>query len=285
MISLSTIADHPPQRKALLLGFAGVGSVAALLYPAVTSATVLALLAIIGITSFGVSFVCLNSYLPDLGRGGVKVRAAHRRLEEEVDRLATEREQAGGGSSRADERPGLMLPGVEFAAGQENDDNQREGAPLLEDERLTSQMHDERLASLEHAHAAARSAYTATVSLFGIAIGYGGGTLLYIPAFFLVSALKGSTFSLRLVVGLSGAMWLLATTPALLWLGSAKPTGIHSARLAWRHEVARSWRNLARMVRAREMRRLANLFCFLLAWFFFSDGARGIDIEILTCPS
>jgi UMF1 family MFS transporter len=240
----------------------------------VTSASLLALLAIIGITSFGVSFVCLNSYLPDLGRGGVEVRAAQRRLEEEAERLATEREQAGGGSSRADERPGLMLPGVEFAAGQQGGDDEREGAPLLEDEVLTGQMHDERLAALQQALAAARSTYTATVSLFGIAIGYGGGTLLYIPAFFLVSALKGSTFSLRLVVGLSGAMWLVATTPALLWLGSAKPAGSRTAQLGWRHEVARSWRNLGRMVRPREVRRLANLFYFLLAWFFLSDGPQ-----------
>lgn len=172
-----------------------------------------------------------------------------------------------------------MLPGVEFAAGQQDDDDRQEAAPLLEDEVLTGQAHEARLTALQQAYIAALSLYTASVSLTGIAVGYGGGVLLYVPCFLLVSALDGSTLSLRLSVGLSGAMWLVATAPALVWLGDgsaskgAGATRSTGGAVGWRHEVAASWRNLGRMVRVREIKRLGNLFWFLLAWFFLSDGA------------
>lgn len=271
VISLSTIADRPSQRKRLLLAFALVGSLSALLYPVVTSASILALLAVVGITSFGISFVCLNSYLPDLGRGGVNVRAAKRRVDEEVERVAAGRQRVGGGVGGADDRPGLMLPGVEFASGSERVGE--EGAPLLEDEVLSHQVNDGRLEFLRQAHFASLSTYTSSVSLFGSAIGYGGGVLLYIPCFLLVTAMKGSTFSLRLSVGLSGAMWLIASTPALLWLGGIRGVQEGKGKIRWRKEVGRSWRNLGRMLRWSEIKRLSNLFWFLFAWFFLSDGA------------
>ncbi|EEY18845.1 conserved hypothetical protein [Verticillium alfalfae VaMs.102] len=70
VVSISCAADHGNFRKKLLLGFAWTGSVAVMMYIFVSANTYLfgALLAIVSNTSFGASFVLLNSFLPLLVR-------------------------------------------------------------------------------------------------------------------------------------------------------------------------------------------------------------------------
>ncbi|KAL1839523.1 hypothetical protein VTJ49DRAFT_1425 [Mycothermus thermophilus] len=70
VVSISCAADHGNYRKKLLLAFAWIGSGSVMLYIFVTKSLYLlgALLAIVSNTSFGASFVLLNSFLPLLVR-------------------------------------------------------------------------------------------------------------------------------------------------------------------------------------------------------------------------
>jgi len=70
IISISAAADHGHYRKTLLLVFAFIGAVATMLFlPVVPGIFMLgALLAIIANTSYGVTSVLLNSFLPLLVR-------------------------------------------------------------------------------------------------------------------------------------------------------------------------------------------------------------------------
>ena len=81
VVTMSGAADHGQYRKKLLLGFAGVGAVATMLFLFVTPSVYLlgSLWAILGNVCFGASFVLLNSFLPLMvryhpvvlfGRGG-----------------------------------------------------------------------------------------------------------------------------------------------------------------------------------------------------------------------
>jgi len=139
---------------------------------------------------------------------------------------------------------------------------------------------------------AARSEYDATlsratsrISSQGIALGYGAGIILLIIALIPVTLLHGSTFSLRLAIGLSGLWWMLFTIPAATWLpgriwpSKLGPDGTDDAWGArkseewsfWR-EVARAWKKLGNMLHWSEVRKLKNTFVYLAAWFLLSDG-------------
>ena len=61
---------------------------------------------------------------------------------------------------------------------------------------------------------------TSRISSLGIALGYGAGICLLIVALIPVTMLHGSTFALRLAIGLSGIWWAVFTVPAALWLPS-----------------------------------------------------------------
>ena len=69
VVSISSAADHGNYRKKLLLAFAWLGSACVMCYIFVSKSTYVlgALLAIVSNTSFGASFVLLNSFLPLLG--------------------------------------------------------------------------------------------------------------------------------------------------------------------------------------------------------------------------
>ncbi|CAG8543308.1 17330_t:CDS:2 [Dentiscutata erythropus] len=78
-ISIGATADHGAMRKTLLIIFALVGSVSAMLFLLVTPPMFLlvAIIAIIGNICFGASFVCFNGFLPVLARNhqdGRKIR-------------------------------------------------------------------------------------------------------------------------------------------------------------------------------------------------------------------
>ncbi|KAF7416303.1 Autophagy protein 22 [Pleurotus ostreatus] len=138
----------------------------------------------------------------------------------------------------------------------DNDDE----APLLpsDDQPNRSRTYDEEL-----------SRATARISSFGIALGYAAGITLLVVALFPVTKLRGSTFSLRLSIGLSGIWWALFSIPAALWLPGA--TGVEQPWSA-RSEIAASWKRLGGMLHPREIQRLKNTFKYLGAWFLLSDG-------------
>ncbi|KAG8994002.1 Autophagy protein 22 [Tulasnella sp. 427] len=250
VISMGGVADHPPHRKLVLLGFAALGSISATLFLPLPSSSPVwplsAILAILANVSFGASVVALNAYLPSLARSSPEVVAA----KTDAERLRTESHRD---SEEAAEKYQTLL-----------------------------------------------SRTTSRISSQGIAIGYAAGITLLLLALVPVTLLKGSTFSLRLAIGMSGIWWAVFTIPSWLWLpgGSGvskevgdgnreeeqgllsdgdsivEPPGTPEAAGEWtiRAEVAKSWRRLAEMLHPSEIRKLRNTFWFLSAWFLLSDG-------------
>ena len=115
-----------------------------------------------------------------------------------------------------------------------------------------------------------------------------------------VRAMKGSTDSLRLAVGLSGLWWALFSLPAAAWLPGASSTSspgatileesdldVTATRLVqeedWRmsREIVRAWKRLGQMLKWREIKRLRNTFVYLAAWFLLSDGFTTITSTAL----
>lgn len=172
---------------------------------------------------------------------------------------------------------------------QEADSN----APLIQ--RLPP---SEELESLKAQYDAELSRTTSRISSLGIALGYSGGIVLLLVALVPVTLLHGSTFALRLAIGLSGIWWALFSIPAALWLPSVGE-GDKGRRLgagggdvgdgwvddvvevqdvpsegewsAWK-EIVGAWKRLGSMLRWREIKKLRNTFKYLAAWFLLSDG-------------
>jgi hypothetical protein len=147
------------------------------------------------------------------------------------------------------------------------------------------------------------SEYTSRLSSLGVALGYAGGIFVLICVLVPVMLLEGSTFSLRLAIGVSGAWWLLWTFPAVRWLpdpsyyfGAAGRSVSHtsttsstmsdsSSGLAARRrrvmeqekfeiipDIKRSWVRLFGMLHHQEVRKLSETYKFLLGWFLLSDA-------------
>ena len=132
---------------------------------------------------------------------------------------------------------------------------------------------------------------TSRISSQGIAIGYSSGIALLMVALIPVTLMKGSTFSLRLAISMSGIWWLLFTIPAIFWLpggphwgrgSKSTSNGVNEDMASGEDEdeegwslgraVWNAWKRLGEMVRPSEMKRLKNTFWFLSAWFLLSDG-------------
>jgi len=129
---------------------------------------------------------------------------------------------------------------------------------------------------------------TSRISSFGIALGYGAGICLLIVALIPVTQLHGSTFSLRLAIGLSGIWWAVFTIPAAIWLpgsGVYRRGAVHLTNANSSHgqalddkewnlwkEIIAAWIRLGTMLRWTEIKHLRNTFKYLAAWFLLSDG-------------
>ena len=127
------------------------------------------------------------------------------------------------------------------------------------------------------AYVAALSRATSRISSQGIASGYIAGILLLLLALVPVTQMHGSTFSLRLAIGLSGVWWMLFSIPAAAWLpgASAYAFGRDGDGDKWTigAEVGAAWKHLGVMLRWSQVKRLQHTFRYLAAWFLLSDGA------------
>jgi Vacuole effluxer Atg22 like len=155
-----------------------------------------------------------------------------------------------------------------------------------------------KLKLLEAEYQTELSRATSRISSFGIALGYGAGICLLIVALIPVTQLHGSTFSLRLAIGLSGIWWAVFTIPAAVWLpgSSAYRRQVHltapssqdnngiPGRGEWNlwKEIIAAWIRLGNMLRWTEIKKLGNTFKYLAAWFLLSDGPLNSNILILT---
>lgn len=194
--------------------------------------------------------------------------------------MKTRIELDSGVAGREDE-PLLQSP-------DENEDNASE--PLLSSRHEASEQEVHPItagvATLSEAYNTALSRATSRISSQGIALGYAAGILLLVIALVPVTLLHGTTFSLRLAIGLSGIWWAVFSLPAAAWLPSGKKTkevrvegeeawgAEDDSKEEWStgKEIVKAWKRLGNMLRWREVKKLRNTFKFLAAWFLLSDG-------------
>lgn len=232
----------------MLLVFAGLGSLAATLFLALPSSSrfwmLSALLAICANVGFGASVVAMNAYLPSLARES----------EDVVQALAD-------------------VHAAEFTQ-QDETNTESNHQPDDADEPLLPSNDSSEVTDLKIHYEILLSRATSRISSLGIALGYAAGIVLLIVALVPVTKMHGSTFSLRLAIGLSGIWWALFSIPAALWLPRANGVDERESDDKWsfRREIWEAWKRLGQMLRWREMKKLRNTFWYLGAWFLLSDG-------------
>ena len=216
--------------------------------------------------------VAMNAYLPGLAREAPEVVNI---LEESAD----EQEGVQGeGEVGEEERDGIA------------DDVDHPSSPLISRPHLAQSVS----ADVRARYDAALSRTTSRISSLGIALGYGAGIFLLLVALVPVTMMHGSTFALRVAIGLSGVWWGLFSVPAWLWLpssASGAAGGVGEEEGVWddvgegegggerlkvhwdvKREIGAAWVRLGDMLRWREMKKLRNTFKYLAAWFLLSDG-------------
>ncbi|KAG6829680.1 hypothetical protein H0H92_003798 [Tricholoma furcatifolium] len=251
VISMGGIADHPPHRKLLLLSFALLGAVAAtvfLILPSTSPVWILAApLAMCANVGFGASIVAMNAYLPTLAKESPEVCHILMEIED-----AHEARTTSAGPDEHSDHP---------------------DAPLIQRDSTTE------IDTLKAKYDAELSRVTSRISSFGIALGYGAGIFLLIVALIPVTLLHGSTFALRLAIGLSGVWWAVFSIPAAIWLPGGRtmeaeqgPDALSSGQWSTKREIIAAWKRLGNMLRWTEIKKLRNTFKYLAAWFLLSDG-------------
>ncbi|ADV23204.1 UMF1 family MFS transporter [Cryptococcus gattii Ru294] len=272
IISIGPLADSAYWRKRLLLTFAYSGSLSGILFlllpssPYAWTPIVAALLNIVGNATYATSIVCSNAFLPGLAKEDVDVQKAWEEAapEDSQEALGDVNEDDEEESRRIvnteDEAthllPDRLIPAIRAISTQDL----ALSDPLTKSvEPFSAKKHYESLLSLT----------TSRLSSTGTAIGFFSGvsvlTLLLVP----VMALGGSTFSMRLAIGLSGVWWALFSVPTWMGLPGGAP-GQESDFNA--SQVKEAWLKIGRMIAPKQMRQLPNLYIFLLAWIFLSDG-------------
>lgn len=124
---------------------------------------------------------------------------------------------------------------------------------------------------------------TSRISSLGIALGYGSGIFLLALTLLPVNKLHGSTFALRLAIGLSGIWWFVFSIPAAILLPSPPSLSREIDELdrkewSFKREILNAWIGLVNKLRWREIKKLRNTFKFLAAWFLLSDGEIHPDV-------
>ncbi|RFU76969.1 autophagy 22 [Trichoderma arundinaceum] len=251
VVSISCAADHGNYRKRLLLAFAWLGGISVMGFIFISKTTYIlgALLTIISNTSFGASFVLLNSFLPLLVRNHPEVTEAYvSGISDPVDSALESTEDLEG--SMVNSTSGLLPP---------DDRPQRYGlkrAPTHED--ITSK----ELQLSTH------------ISSLGIGIGYSAALFVQCASIGILIALKNTTWSQRVVLFIIGAWWSVFTIPAALWLRPrpGPPLTIHGQKggASWWVYLKYAWKSLFRTIQL--ARRLLDITLFLGGWFLLSDA-------------
>ncbi|KAK4045942.1 Autophagy protein 22 [Microbotryomycetes sp. JL201] len=237
-----SLADNPRIRYRLLVGFAFAGSLATMSFVFLSPQSPLwsscVLIAVIANVSFGASIVCLNSYLPALGRADAVVVELDAVMHAARDRLRTIRAATGSA-------PGDVLLAASQAAVRATDD-----------------------------YDTAKAFATSHISARAIAAGYAAGISALILMLVPITVSKGSTWSLRLALAGSGLLWACGTIPAMVYL--KPPDDLlrcidqDGGRRTFTNNVMNGWSGLYSMLR--QWRRLPMTFTYLAGWFLLSDA-------------
>jgi MFS transporter, UMF1 family len=250
IISMSGAADHGRFRKTFLLILAVIGSVATMLFIFVVPKIYLlgSLLAIIGNTCFGASFVLLNSFLPLLVRYHPSVLRSNSEDARMAAALATNSHAPFEDEQETTETSAL-LP-------QDVPDHTEPAAPV------PAAMSPELRLSTH-------------ISSYGIGIGYLAGLLVQMMGILIIVATGSTTFSLRLVLLLAGSWWLFFTIPAALWLRPRPGPPLPYTNATWITYITYAWKSLFKTIgRARQLK---DIVIFLGAWFLLSDSIATVS--------
>lgn len=260
VVSISCAADHGHYRKKLLLYFAWIGALSVMCYVFISKETYLmgALLTILSNTSFGASFVLLNSFLPLLVRNHPKVLDARRaRRGTTLDLSDSELE------SRAMEDSDAMW----------NGDDADPASRLLPGDDATAELRLRKVPTHEEI-TSTELQLSSRMSAEGMGIGYIAALFVQCVAIGILVAMKNTTWSQRVVLLVIGSWWAVFTLPSALFLRPRPgPPLINSGRrgsFGWILYLTYAWKSLFRTVQ--QARRLADIMLFLAAWFLLSDA-------------
>lgn len=259
VVSISCAADHGNYRKKLLLMFAWIGSASVMSYIFISKETYLlgALLTIISNTSFGASFVLLNSFLPLLVRNHPEVIAARGTATPDF------------GDSDLESRP------LENSPPDSDSNMENSTSALLPDERPANGFAaagPRRVATNDDLTSKELQLST-QISAKGIGVGYSAGLFVQCLAIGILILMNNTTWSQRVALLLVGIWWTIFTIPAAMWLRPrpGPPLAQHGkGRFAWVQYFIFAWKSLFKTVMV--ARRLLDVMLFLASWFLLSDA-------------
>ena len=257
VVSISCAADHGAFRKKLLLSFAWIGSLCVMGYIFISKEVYIlgAILTIISNTSFGASFVLLNSFLPLLVRNHPEVIEARNSITPDL------------GNSRD-----LESRALEDSTEDLSETLVDAASPLLTDESGALGGRIKRDAV--HAELTSKELQLSTkISANGIGIGYSAALFLQCVSIGVLVALNNTTWAQRVVLFIIGVWWATFTVPAAMWL-RPRPgpplTGDSKDRLSGFAYLVHAWKSLFRTVQL--ARKLMDIMLFLAGWFLLSDA-------------
>ncbi|KAI2463035.1 autophagy-related protein 22 [Annulohypoxylon bovei var. microspora] len=261
VVSISCAADHGNYRKRLLLTFAWIGSFCVMSYIFITKDVYIlgAVLAIISNTSFGSSFVLLNSFLPLLVRHHPKVQESVVGISEDFDLQSN----AGHETRSFSTSPTLAEDPLSSST-----------TALLPRNDANSDIHDLHRVPTHEELTSIELQLSTQISAKGIGIGYGAALFAQCASILILVGMGSSTWSQRVVLFFLGSWWAIFTIPAAIWLrprpGPPLVESRHRGARAWLSYIAYSWKNLFRTVKL--ARRLIDIVLFLASWFLISDA-------------
>lgn len=225
-----------------------------------------ALLTIVSNTSFGASFVLLNSFLPLLVRHHPKVQESVAGIplsdpEFEEDETVVETQSLATSPTLAE------------------DPMSNSTSALLSHDDADSDIHDllrvpthEELTSIE-------LQLSTQISAQGIGIGYSAALFVQCASIVILVGMGSSTWSQRVVLFFIGSWWAIFTIPAAIWLrprpGPPLAQSAYTGSRAWLSYIAYSWKNLFRTIKL--ARRLIDIVLFLASWFLISDAIATVS--------
>ena len=266
IISISGAADHGRYRKILLLIFACIGAVATMSFLPVSPNILYvgALLAIIANTSFGASFVLLNSFLPLLVRYHPSIIY---RKQPAIEAGGIRRESTDGSQDQGDparlHAPQMMADAILNLQDSSHSSNIASSYDLPE----SSDVSDELTLSTR-------------ISALGLGIGYIAAGFLQLLSICVIVLVGSSLFTLKLVLFIIGCWWFIFSIPAALWLRPrpGPPLLLEMKRnrvYKWLGYLTYSWKSLGKtIIRAK---RLRDVVLFLAAWFLVSDAIATVS--------
>ncbi|KAL2060959.1 hypothetical protein VTL71DRAFT_9011 [Oculimacula yallundae] len=250
LVSFSAVADHGRYRKKFLVGFGVTGGVSSALFLFVVPKIFLVgpILAIIGVTCLGSSFVILNSFLPLLV-------ANHPIVQDGIERSTND--------DFAATRPPIFEETESAGAGEDVYDN-------VEQERNDTD--------------SAALAMSTKISSKGVGIGYMAAVFVQVLSIIVLYSMSklsvSSTLPLRLVLFLVGCWWLTFTIPASIWLRDrpGPPLKNVSSGGPWRVCVSYiflAWGSVWKTIKVAS--KLKQMVVFLIAWFLLSDAIATVS--------